>query len=145
MACQNLRLWLVGKFACFEAAHASINGDLLHMEYEERFTDAELGKVIEQAMIYMCACPAQVADAIRKLRALYRYQLQCIQVPESNPAVHTLIAQSTIHSHSIMQDCMEKIIELEEWDRTTLEMPAGLRIRQLQELLSDDPGDQGLS
>jgi hypothetical protein len=108
------------------------------MEYQERFTDAELGKVIEQAMIYMCACPAQVADSIRKLRELYRYQLRCIQNPENSKEVHAVIAQNTIESHAIMQDCLDKIIEMEAWDRTTLEMPAGLRKRQLQELLSDD-------
>lgn len=108
------------------------------MEYKERFTDAELDKVIEQAMIYMCACPAQVADAVRKLRELYRYQLRCIENPENSVAVHTLIAQSTLQTHSLMQDCLEKVIELEEWDKTTLEMPAGLRKRQLKEMLSDE-------
>lgn len=111
------------------------------MEYEERFTDAELGKVIEQAMIYMCACPAQVADNVRKLRELYRYQLRCIASPQNDNAVHAQIAQSTIQSHSIMQDCLDKIIELEAWDRSTLEMPAGLRVRQLQEMLSDGFGE----
>ena len=35
------------------------------MLYEERFTDAELAKVIEEGMIYMCACPAQMAETIR--------------------------------------------------------------------------------
>jgi len=112
------------------------------MEYEERFTDAELGQVIEQAMIYMCACPAQVAESVRKLRELYRYQLRCIEAihPEGSLAVHALIAQSTIQSHSIMQDCLEKVIAMENWDRSTLEMPAGLRKRQLQDLLSDDYG-----
>ena len=108
------------------------------MEYEERFTDAELGKVIEQAMIYMCACPAQVADILRKLRELYRYQLRCLETPQNDPAVHALIAQSMIQSHSIMQDCLDKVIALEGWDRSTLEMPAGLRKRQLQEIISDD-------
>jgi hypothetical protein len=111
------------------------------MEYEERFTDAELGKVIEQAMIYMCACPAQVADGVRKLRELYRYQLRCLVTPGNNNAVHALIAQSTIQSHSIMQDCLDQVIELEEWDRATLEMPAGLRKRQLQEIISNEYGE----
>lgn len=106
----------------------------LSMEYEERYTDAELVKVIEQAMIYMCACPAQVADSVRKLRELYRYQLQCLEVPENSNHVHALIAQSTIQSHAIMQDCLDQVIELEAWDRSTLEMPAGLRKRQLQEI-----------
>lgn len=107
------------------------------MEYEERFTQAELGSVIEQALIYMCACPAQVAQAILKLRELYRYQLHCAGQTDSDVAVHELISQSTIQSHAIMQDCMEKIIEMEGWDRATLEMPAGLRKRQLKEILSD--------
>ena len=108
------------------------------MEYEERYTDAELSRVMEQALIYMCACPAQVAESVRKLRGLYRYQLQCLTNLQNSNAVHEQIAQSTIQSHSIMQDCLDKIIELEEWDRTTLEMPAGLRQRQLQEISSGE-------
>jgi hypothetical protein len=111
------------------------------MEYEERFTDAELVSVIEQALIYMCACPAQVAQvaqAIRSLRELYRYQLQCVEKPDSDPSVHALIAQTTIQSHALMEDCMEKIIEMEHWDRATLQMPEGLRRRQLKEVLGSD-------
>lgn len=111
------------------------------MEYEERFTDEELGKVIEQSMIYMCACPAQVADSMRKLRDLYRYQLRCIADPQNDSEVHALIAQTTIQSHSLMQDCLEKVIEMEGWDRGTLEMPPGLRKRQLQEIISDRNGE----
>jgi hypothetical protein len=111
------------------------------MEYEERFTDAELGQVIEQAMIYMCACPAQVAESVRKLRELYRYQLRCIANPENNNHVHALIALNTIQSHSIMQDCLDRVIEMEQWDRATLEMPTGLRKRQLQEMNSDEHGE----
>jgi hypothetical protein len=111
------------------------------MKYEERYTDAELAKVVEQSMIYMCACPAQVADSVRKLRELFRYQMRCIANPDNDKLVHTQIAESTIESHSIMQDCLDKIIELEAWDRSTLEMPAGLRKRQLQEMLSDEDGE----
>jgi hypothetical protein len=111
------------------------------MKYEERYTDAELAKVVEQSMIYMCACPAQVADSVRKLRELFRYQMRCIANPDNDKLVHAQIAESTIESHSIMQDCLDKIIELEAWDRSTLEMPAGLRKRQLQEMLSDEDGE----
>jgi hypothetical protein len=114
---------------------------VLQMEYEERFTEAELGKVIEQSMIYMCACPAQVADAVRKLRQLHQYQMRCVQDPQNDLAVHTAIARSTALSHSILQDCLEEVIVLEGWDRATLEMPEGLRRRQLQEMLSDERGE----
>jgi hypothetical protein len=111
------------------------------MKYEERYTDAELTKVVEQSMIYMCACPAQVADSVRKLRELYRYQVRCIANPDNDQLVHSQIAKSTIESHTIMQDCLDKIIELEAWDRSTLEMPVGLRERQLKEMLSGESGE----
>lgn len=111
------------------------------MEYEERFTDTDLGKVVEQAMIYMCVCPAQVADSVRKLRELYRYQLLCIENPENSKVVHAQIMQSTLQAHSIMQDCLDKVIELEGWDRTTFEMPIGLRKLQLKEISSDNNDD----
>jgi hypothetical protein len=111
------------------------------MEYEERFTDAELGQVIEQAMIYMCACPAQVAEAVRKLRELHRYQLRCLTNSENNAVVHEQIYRSTIQAHEVMQRCLEDVIDLEKWDRTTLEMPVGLRKRQMQEMLSDAQGE----
>jgi hypothetical protein len=110
------------------------------MTYEERYTGAELETVLEQAIIYMCACPAQVADSVRKLRELHRYQLRCIADPQNDKLVHTKISESTIQCHSIMQDCLDKIIEIEGWDRSTLEMPIGLRKRQLKEMLSDENG-----
>jgi hypothetical protein len=67
--------------------------------------------------------------------------LRCVANPENDQRVHAQIAQSTIESHSIMQDCLDKIIELEAWDRNTMEMPEGLRKRQLQEMLSDEVGE----
>jgi hypothetical protein len=35
-----------------------------------------------------------------------------------------------------MQDCLDKMIEMEAWDRTTLQMPPDLRKRQMREMLS---------
>ena len=108
------------------------------MNYEERFTDAELDTVVEQGMIYMCACPAQVADGLRKLRELLRYQNRCLENPNNDSRVHTTIARSVIEAHETLQRCLDEVIVLEKWDRATLEMPADLRKRQMQEILSDD-------
>jgi hypothetical protein len=105
--------------------------------YQDRFSDMDLDSIIEQGMIYMCACPAQVADIMRKLRSLMNYQLQCSADPVNDTAVHAAIFKSTIESHEIMQKCLEAVIALEKWDRKTLKMPDGLRRRQMQELLSD--------
>jgi hypothetical protein len=108
------------------------------MQYEERFTDKELGRIIEEGMIYMCACPAQVSEAMRKLRELHRYQQQCLTKPSNNAAVHTAISASTIQAHAILQDCLDHVLELEQWDRATLAMPPNLRKRQLSEMESED-------
>lgn len=109
----------------------------IDLPYEERYTDAELVSIIEQGLMYMCACPAQVAEALLKLRALHKYQLICSTDTKNDLAVHTAIAESTVQSHHIMQDCLDKVIALEKWDRTTLQMPDGLRKRQMEDLLSD--------
>lgn len=107
------------------------------MDYVERFTDAELELIVEAGLIYMCACPGQVADTLRKLRELHRYQLGCLTNPENQGIVHQTIAASTVLAHAQMQDCLEEVLVLEGWDRNTLEMPAGLRCRQSKAMLDD--------
>lgn len=108
------------------------------MHYEERFTDAQLSNIVEQGMVYMCACPAQVAEAIRKMRELRRYQMRCLLNPSNDSQVHQAISDKVSIAHGTMQDCLEDIIRLEGWDRETLEMPAHLRTRLMQEVLSAD-------
>ena len=108
------------------------------MIYEERFTDAELYSIIEQGMIYMCACPAQVADGVRKLRDIYDYQLKCLENPHNDCDVHAAIARRVAEAHETLQVCLDEVILLEKWDRATLQMPADLRQRQMREMLSDD-------
>ena len=84
----------------------------------------------------MCACPAQVAEAVRKVRELFRYQMRCLQHSENESAVHQTIAKTAAETHSQLQDCMEQILVLEKWDRKTLQMPPSLRIKQLKEISS---------
>lgn len=108
------------------------------MDYREQFTDEELAHVVEQGLIYMCACPAQVAEGVRKLRELYRYQRACLENPDNNQAVHRAIARRVTEAHHTLQECLEEVITLEGWDRATLDMPPNLRKRQMREMLSDD-------
>jgi hypothetical protein len=108
------------------------------MEFEERYTDAELIHIIEQSMVYMCACPAQVAQALQQTRALLRYQHQCLTQQDNNHLVHQEIARSAAEAHEVLQGCMDRIIALEQWDRATLTMPEGLRKLQMDAVLRDD-------
>ena len=107
------------------------------MNYTERFSAAELAQVINESLVYMCACPAQVASSILKLRDLYHYQLTCESDGNNQVMVHQAIAQSTVIAHAELEACMEQVLLLEGWDRATLQMPPALRARQLKELLAD--------
>ena len=107
------------------------------MDYQERYTAAELQSIIEQGMIYMCACPAQVAEGVRKLRDMYRYQSKCLEDPQNDNAVHAAIARRVTEAHETLQVCLDEVIALEKWDRATLEMPTYLRQRQMN-VVTDD-------
>lgn len=93
------------------------------------YSAEQLEKVINEATIYICACPAQVAETIRKLRNLYDYQQSCIARDnnEINEEVHNKIARATVEAHRIMEACMEDVLRIEGWDPETLNMPTGLR------------------
>ncbi len=97
------------------------------MQLQKNFSDADLLKIIDEATVYMCACPAQVAVELRRLRELYRYQLSCEQEPDSDQTVHQTIAAATLQAHELMEQCMNRVLEIEGWDRSTLKMPEGLR------------------
>ncbi|KAB2968450.1 hypothetical protein [Zoogloea sp.] len=94
---------------------------------DKQFTEQQLTAIVEEAMIYMCACPAQVAEQVRHLRDLYKYQTNCQSLPDAGADVHQVIAQAASEAHAIMEACMDKILTIEGWDRETLTMPEGLR------------------
>lgn len=104
------------------------------MELNRRFAPRELEAILEEASIYMCACPAQVVVAIRQLRELHRYQLACIKGPQAIPGVHERIVQATEVAHAEMEQCLADILAMEGWDPVTFRMPEGLRRRRDEEI-----------
>lgn len=107
------------------------------MSNVERFTDSELNVVVEQGVVYMCACPSQVAHALQQLRAIMRYQADCLKNPSNDKRVHESILQHASEAHTIFENCLDEVIRIEGWDRTTLRMPEGLRVKLLQEIQGD--------
>lgn len=93
----------------------------------QKFSEQELESIIEESLIYMCACPAQVAEQVRHLRRLIGYQNNCEVQPNADLKVHQSIIKAAEEAHAIMENCMETILAIEGWDRQTLKMPAGLR------------------
>jgi hypothetical protein len=92
-----------------------------------RFSNDQLHRITDQAMIYMCACPAQVVRQILNLRELFDYQRTCAVKDHLMMQAHAHIAESTARAHAELERCLDEVLDLEGWDRATLTMPAGLR------------------
>lgn len=99
---------------------------------ETRFAGQQLAHIIDQALIYQCACPAQVCQALIGLRDLYAYQQGCIESTDTDRAVHERIAAASRDSHALMEDCLQDVLVLEGWDMDTLTMPDNLRKRPVK-------------
>ena len=93
----------------------------------EKYNSAQISKVIDQALVYQCACPAQVCRAIFELRELYEYQMNCASDSANDDLVHKTIAAATEKSHEMMEECLKKILEIEGWDQNTFVMPEVLK------------------
>ncbi|MDT8991606.1 hypothetical protein RQP54_12115 [Curvibacter sp. APW13] len=106
------------------------------MDLQVVFSDDELESIVEEAAVYMCACPGQVASELRSLRRLIRYQRDCMQNLRNNTEVHSTIEASALQAHRALEQCLMQVLEIEGWDRATLKMPAGLR--QLRATLLDE-------
>jgi len=104
----------------------------MKMQYSQEI----ITRILEQSLSYQCACPAQVCKNINEQRALYTYQQNCINMTDTDRAVHQCIAEAVERSHAIMESCLEAVLKLEGWDTTTYEMPEPLKRKFLQQFLS---------
>lgn len=93
---------------------------------KHRYDASQISKVIDQSMIFQCACPAQVCRSIFELRDLHRYQMDCLNDTNNDALVHRAIAEAVEHSHALMEDCLTRVLEIEGWDPVTLAMPEHL-------------------
>lgn len=94
---------------------------------QTKFSDAQLSHILDQSLIYQCACPAQVAKHLIGLRDLHDYQKNCLNQTDTDKAVHQRIAADAERAHRTLEECLHEVLLLEEWDMQTLTMPASLQ------------------
>lgn len=94
-----------------------------------KFDDTKLVKIKNQAIIYQCACPAQVVDSLFSSRELWRYQDKCENTSNTDVKVHKRIKQSIEQIHAELEKCLEDVLIMEEWDMESLKMPQTLKKR----------------
>ncbi len=92
-----------------------------------KFSDQQLSHIIDQSLIYQCACPAQVAKHLIGMRDLYEYQQSCINQTATDKAVHERIAADAQRAHAALEECLHAVLLLEQWGMDTLLMPKSLQ------------------
>ncbi|MBK6637995.1 MAG: hypothetical protein IPG34_10160 [Rhodocyclaceae bacterium] len=93
------------------------------------YSTADLTRILEQSIIYDCACPAQVCKELTGLRALFAYQEKCLNATDTDRAVHQRIALAVREAHALMETCLADVLALEGWNVKDLTMPAELQKR----------------
>ena len=97
----------------------------------KQFSEDQLARILEQSVIYACACPAQVCKTIFQNRELFAYQTNCLNSTHTDAAVHRTIADCIRRTHAELEICLEDVLKLEGWNLLTLEMPVALQKRIL--------------
>ena len=92
-----------------------------------RYTADQISKVLDQALMFECACPAEVCRAIFELRELFDYQRNCANDTVNDRRVHDAIAAATERAHEVMEQCLSEVLAFEGWDPAELALPEALR------------------
>lgn len=108
------------------------------IQLEQQFSDYQIKYILEQSIVYSCACPAQVCKAILQERELFAYQAKCLNLTTTDAAVHRTIAESVQAVHRVMEHCLVEVLKLEGWDMETLVMPEALQKRMIDEQCDTD-------
>jgi hypothetical protein len=103
---------------------------------DQIYTEAQLVKIIDEALIHMCTCPAQVANQIHQLGKLHRYQPDCEQDGMGQTEVHQTISLSATMSHAELERCMGRVLEVVGPDLDMPAMPESLQ-KSRNDLMQD--------
>ena len=101
------------------------------------YSASDLTRILEQSIIYDCACPAQVCKELTGLRTLFAFQEKCLNATDTDRAVHQRIAQSVRDAHAVMETCLTDVLALEGWSPDNLTMPADLQKRLIARIVGD--------
>ena len=95
---------------------------------KQQFDAEQISRIIDQALVIQCACPAQLATTLLELRDLFDYQLKCREGADAlGERVHAAIARATEEAHERIEQCLAEVLRMEGWDLATLTMPEELR------------------
>ncbi|GAB5500380.1 MAG: hypothetical protein PsegKO_26910 [Pseudohongiellaceae bacterium] len=97
------------------------------MQLQQQFSRQQLLRILDQSLVYECACPAQVCRQMLALAELFQYQKNCADRDDTDTRVHQVIAEATRESYAAMESCLGEVLDMEGWDRDTLTLPGGLR------------------
>lgn len=101
---------------------------------QAKYSKEQLMHIREQALLYQCACPAQVSVLLAEIMNLFDYQHDCLNKTDTDARVHAAIAQASELAYPIFEQCLTDVLILEGWNMETLEMPPLLKKRMYESI-----------
>ena len=74
-----------------------------------RYSSTQLQLILDQAGIYMCACPAQLAAQMMELRTLHQYQMNCMSEMPDMADSHRTIADAVFRAHALLEEALDRV------------------------------------
>lgn len=102
------------------------------------FSNEDVTHILEQVLVHQCACPSQLCRMVLGLRELLQYERDCMNHTDTDLQVHQAIEKAALDCLEVMEACLDRVLELENWDPVTLTMPKALQEHQLSLVQSGD-------
>ncbi len=78
-----------------------------------RFTDQQLQRLRATPTAVDCECPRHISDVIHTLSAFETYSQQCEDRNAEDAALHAFLRLSSARARNMMEEAMEKLLEVE--------------------------------
>lgn len=79
-----------------------------------RFTQAQLGRLMEIASAVDCECPNHLSQLVSSLSAFERYSAQCESRSDEDAEVHAMLYRETGRARAVMEDALVRLIAHEK-------------------------------
>ncbi|MEH6455888.1 MAG: MerR family transcriptional regulator [Cocleimonas sp.] len=78
-----------------------------------RYDDETLVKIVEMSPALKCECPHHLAELVFSLTAFEKYSSECENLNREDSELHAYLSNTTAKARHIIENALEKVIELE--------------------------------
>ncbi|MCC6874171.1 MAG: hypothetical protein IT378_07665 [Sandaracinaceae bacterium] len=78
-----------------------------------RFTEEQLGRLMERVTAIECECPNHLSQLVHSLRAFEQYSARCENKDDADAAIHRMLHLETARARAVLEEALVKLVEHE--------------------------------